>query len=169
MTTYRFDLTNKNKAAFSKGFKTGLIDDLVDVREQKDDWEDMYTVQKGREDRQTIHLYVEGSAFAQAVKDMLVAKYPGVKVKDENSSYEIDHEELVVKDTIKTITVSGKGRSATDYNSGEEGNHIHLPRIPQDEVTKQYKNNKKRAASASETERNSDGERVPVRRIRART
>lgn len=55
MNTFRFDLTNKNKDAFVKGFKTGLIDDIVDVREQKDEWEDMYTVQKGREDRQTIH------------------------------------------------------------------------------------------------------------------
>ncbi len=112
-----------------KGFKTGLIDGIVEVREQKDDWKDMYTVQKGREDRQTIHLYVEGSAFAQAVKDMLVAKYPGVKVKEEKSSYEVDHEELAVKNTITTITVSGKGRGATYYHSGEEGNHNHLPRI----------------------------------------
>ncbi len=158
MNTFRFDLTNKNKAAFSKGFKTGLIDDIVDIREQKDEWEEMYTVQKGRMDRQKVHLYVEGSAFAQAVKDMLATKYPGIKAKGEDSTYVIDHEELVAKDTIKTITVSGKGRGATDYNSGEEGNHNHLP-LPQGEVTKQYENNKKRAASASETERNSDGVR----------
>ncbi len=97
-----------------------------------------------------IHLYVEESAFAQAVKDMLVAKYPGVKAKGENSSYEIDHEKLVVKDTITTITVSGKGRGATDYHSGEEGNHNHLP-LPQGEVIQQYKTNIRRAAHASET------------------